>query len=48
MRPLPNIELRDADDPGTVRDLACLNAAAYGIPEDLFGIVSQLDFSTAH
>ncbi len=48
VRPLPDIELRIADDPETVRDLTRLNAAAYGMPEELFEIVSELDYSGSH
>lgn len=45
VRPLPDIELRLADDAETVRDVARLNAAAYGMPVELFEVVTELDFS---
>jgi len=41
-RPLPDIELRRVLDDATARDLAMINARAYGMPPELFECISNL------
>ncbi|WP_321477977.1 GNAT family N-acetyltransferase [uncultured Paludibaculum sp.] len=41
-RPLPDLDLRRVNDEATARDLAMVNAAAYGMPGELFECMCNL------
>jgi GNAT superfamily N-acetyltransferase len=45
-RPAPNLELRRVEDQATARDLAMINAQAYGLPAEMFECICNLDLWT--